>query len=294
MLQNLLQLIPADGVVPYSKSPEDQALREGETAFARRDFAEAIKSYSKALELNPKNSSAALFIGDTHFTEKDFANAATWYQRAIEIDPDKETAYRYYADMLTKSGDMEKARKLVSQAVIAEPYNPISWRGLQQWATANHVQLNPIHINVPNSVSQTDDKHINITIDPKQPTDLSTLWLTYSLSKVLWRGDKFKQQFPQEKQYRHSLAEESDCLSTAATVFLESSQNKKKKSSSAPEDPDMATLLKLKQAEMIEPYVLLNAADEDITQDYAAYREKNRNKLEQYLSEFIVPPAPPK
>src|SRR2546423_12496002 len=34
LLQNLLQLIPADGVVPYSKSPEDQALREGETAFA--------------------------------------------------------------------------------------------------------------------------------------------------------------------------------------------------------------------------------------------------------------------
>ena len=294
LLQNLLQLIPADGVVPYSKSPEDQALREGETAFARRDFAEAIKSYSKALELNPRNSSAALFIGDTYFTEKDFTNAATWYQRAIDIDPDKETAYRYYADMLTKSGDMEKARKLVIQAVIAEPYNPISWRGLQQWATANHVQLNPIHINVPNSVSQTDDKHINITIDPKQPTDLSTLWLTYSLSKVLWRGDKFKQQFPQEKQYRHSLAEESDCLSTAATVFLESSQNKKKKSSSVPKDSDMATLLKLKQAEMIEPYVLLNAADEGIAQDYAAYREKNRTKLEQYLSEFIVPPAPVK
>lgn len=40
---------------------------------------------------------------------------------------------------------------------------------------------------------------------------------------------------------------------------------------------------------MIEPYVLLNAADEDIAQDYPRYREKNREKLEKYLSEFVVP-----
>ena len=158
----------------------------------------------------------------------------------------------------------------------------------------NHVQLNRVFISVPNNVSQTDEKHININIDPKQPVETTSIWLAYSLSKASWRGDKFKKQFPQEKKYRHSLAEESDCLNLAATVFLEVAQNKKKKSSSAAEDPDMATLLKLKQAEMIEPYVLLNAADEDITQDYAAYREKNRNKLEQYLSDFIVPPAPPK
>jgi hypothetical protein len=42
---------------------------------------------------------------------------------------------------------------------------------------------------------------------------------------------------------------------------------------------------------MIEPYVLLNAADEGIAQDYPGYREKNREKLEQYLSEFVVPAA---
>ena len=70
--------------------------------------------------------------------------------------------------------------------------------------------------------------------------------------------------------------------------------NKKKKNASVPKDPDVSTLLKLHQAGMIEPYVLLNAADEGIAQDYAAYREKNRAKLEQYLSEFVVPPAPAK
>jgi len=293
LLQNLLQLLPADGKLRYSGGPEDQAMRAGEAAFARRDFPEAIKSYSKALELNPKNYSAALFVGDSYFAANDFTNAAVWYQRAIEVDPNQETAYRYYADMLTKSGEMEKSRKMAIQAVIAEPYNPITWRGLQQWAHTNHVQLNRVSIKVPNSVSQTDEKNIQINIDPKQPEESSSMWMAYSLSKALWRGDKFKQQFPREKQYRHSLAEEADCLNLAATVFLESAQSKKK-TLAVPKDPDLATLLRLKQAEMIEPYVLLNAADNGIAQDYAAYREKNRGKLEQYLSEFIVPPAPAK
>jgi len=40
---------------------------------------------------------------------------------------------------------------------------------------------------------------------------------------------------------------------------------------------------------MIEPYVLLNGADQEITLDYGEYRAKNREKLVQYLNEFVVP-----
>jgi hypothetical protein len=67
------------------------------------------------------------------------------------------------------------------------------------------------------------------------------------------------------------------------------SDQKKKKATSAPKDPNLVLVLKLYQAKMIEPYVLLNAADDGIAQDYPGYREKNREKLEQYLSEFVVP-----
>jgi hypothetical protein len=113
----------------------------------------------------------------------------------------------------------------------------------------------------------------------------------YGLTKVKWRSDEFKKQFPAEKQYRHSLAEEADALAAAATVWTEvnESDKKKKKASPAPKDPNLILLLKLYQAKMIEPYVLLNAADEGIAQDYDGYRQKNRDKLEQYLSEFVVP-----
>jgi tetratricopeptide (TPR) repeat protein len=298
LTQNLLQLLPEDGIIHYSKDPADIAMREGEAAFSRRDFDQAIKSYGRALELNPRNYSAALYIGDSYFAMRDFSHAEQWYDRAIQIDPNQETAFRYSADMYTKNGELEKARTRAVQAVVADPYNGITWRGLEQWANAAHVKLIAVTVKVPGKVSQKDDKNITITVDPKTSEETTGAWLAYNMARALWRGEKFKQQFPGEKQYRHSLAEETDALTTAAKVYLEtSSKNRDKKTtaSAVPKDPSLLTLLRLHQAGMIEPYVLLNAADEGIARDYDAYREKNRVKLEQYMKIFVVPePAPAK
>jgi hypothetical protein len=39
--------------------------------------------------------------------------------------------------------------------------------------------------------------------------------------------------------------------------------------------------------------VLLNGADQSITQDYVAYRAQNRAKLIEYLGTFVAPEAAP-
>lgn len=111
------------------------------------------------------------------------------------------------------------------------------------------------------------------------------LWILYSGTRIGWRKEEFKKHFPQETQYRHSLAEEADALSITAQFQL------KPGASLDSIDPDLAQLRRLYDAKMIEPYVLLNAADQGIAQDYAAYRAQNRSRLEAYLSEFVVPPA---
>jgi tetratricopeptide (TPR) repeat protein len=288
LLQNLLQLIPENGVITYASDPASQAMRAGEAAFAKQDFDEAIKNYSKVLELQPTNYSATLFIGDSYFSAKNFTMAGQWYERASQIDPNRETAYRYYSDMLMKNGDLEAARTKAIQAVIAEPYNSITWRGLQQWAKASQLQLTPQHIKVP-STSKGNDSQINITFDPSQSSDSMAVWMLYTGTRINWRNEEFKKRFPQEKEYRHSWAEEADALAAAASMLKGSS---KKKKSSAPKDPDLALLLKLSEAGLLEPYVLLSAADEGIARDYGVYRQENRAKLESYLSEFVVPPAP--
>ena len=293
LLLNLLDLLPPDGLIRHESNAEvDRAIQAGEAAFAKRDYDEAITGYSRAFALDPKNYAAALFIADSYFAKKDFPKAEEGYERAIQVNPDVETAYRYEADMLTKNGAMDKARTRAIQAVVAEPYNPVTWRGLAQWANANHVQLRALHMNTPTTNGQKADKGTQINVDPKtSPNTMAfslAVWIIYSGVREKWSKEEFKRRFPQETPYRHSLAEESDALSQAAKMLPQNVQ------AADIDDPSLALLKRLSDANMIEPYVLLSAADAGIAQDYVAYRSQNRSQLEEYLSQFVVPPTPPK
>jgi tetratricopeptide (TPR) repeat protein len=285
LLLNLLDTLPADGSVRFQGQPEVVAeIQAGEAEFAKNNYPAAIEHYSKAFQLDPKNYSAVLFIGDSYFTEKDFAKAGEWYAKAIDINPDVETAYRYASDMYTKNGDQATGRKLAIQAVVAEPYNNLPWRGLAQWAIWNHLKLTPRKINTHSDVAANDKGGGTITLDSKQPA--SPVWLAYSITRLAWRQGEFAKHFPDEVVYRHTMAEEVAALKAAAAALAS------EKPEVVESDPDYQLLKKLADAQMLEPYVLFLAADRGVAVDYIPYREKNRTRLEQYLSDFVVPPAP--
>ena len=291
VMLNLLDMMPVDGSIHHeARADVDQAFQAGEVAFSKRDYDEAIKNYTQAFELDPKNYPAVLFIGDSYFAKKDFPNAQAWYDRAIAVNPNTETAYRYEADMFTKNGDMEKGRLRFIQAVIAEPYNAIPWRALQGWAKLNKVDLHPVRLNAP-KVSAEGKSDINITLNSGGlASPGGTAWIIYSGTRADWRQKKFLEKYPLEPQYRHTLAEEVDALTAAAGTLPKPGDAGAKPLV----DPDLVMLQTLAQAHMLEPYVLLNGADQGITKDYPAYRETHRTELEEYLSRFVVPPAPAK
>ena len=278
-LRQLLGELPASGALKFSDDPAaEQAMEAGEAAFARRDFDEAIKNYSRALELDPKNYTAALFIGNTYDKQNQFAKATEWYERAIQLDSNTETAYRYYADMLARQGDMAKARTMLIHAAVAEPYNKIVWREIRAWAIINHTAFNLVYAGIP--LVRADS--------PKPVQDLASAWLTYYAVKKEWqKGNKFQEQFPEEA-YRHSLAEESDALNATIKV-LERLKEDKKTAETVAGDPNASLLLKLRDAGALEAYVLFSLGDDGIAKDYIAYRAKNRDKLEAYMDKFVMP-----
>jgi tetratricopeptide (TPR) repeat protein len=288
-LYELLEQLPETGEIRFSQNPQvEAALRAGEAAFSERDFDEALRSYGKALELEPGNYSAALFTGSTYDRKNDFARAEQWYQRAIELDQNVETAYRYYADMLAGEGDMAKARRMLIHAVVAEPYNRIVWRELNAWAVLNHTEINLVYVGIPPEpqAAQTPDS----SSGPGPARDLSVAWDAYRAVRASWRqGGEFEKHFPQERGYRHSLPEETEALVAEARVLerlKESDGAQKVETNSA-----MALLLKLYHAGMIEPYVLFSLGDTGISRDYSSFRLRNRDLLEQYLNQFVVPTA---
>ena len=311
LAQNLLQLLramPETGKIQFSENPAvEQALRAGEAAFSRQDFDEAIVDYSRALELEPKNYTATLFIGNSFHRKNDFAKAREWYEKAIQIDPNTETAYRYYAHMLVREGDLAKARTMLIHATVAEPYNRIVWRDLNAWADLNNTNLNFAYaatMPAPKKDEPATDKgdlsgldflQPSIFPDPKPaPKSLSDAWQAYRAVREAWKqGGKFKQRFPQESSYRHSLAEESEALAAAIEV-LERLRRNFDTAELVSENQRVLLLLNLSEAGVLEPYVLFRLGDEGIVKDYASYRTSHRDKLEANMDKFVVPPAPAK
>ncbi len=213
------------------------------------------------------------------------------YDRAIQIDPNRETAYRYWGDALWDMGKSAEARQKYIEAIIAEPYSRMSRAGLAQWAQRSKMPLNWVILHDKGSVVQKGEKNISITLDSSLGKDdpNASAWLTYSLGRATWRGDKFKKEFPNETRYRHTMREEADSLHLMVTVLLEQKDFEKKKSTL---DPSILQLVKIDQAGFLDLFVLLNRTDNDIAQDFVPYRTAHRDTLYRYFDEFVVPKAP--
>jgi Flp pilus assembly protein TadD len=290
-LRQLLQELPANGAIRFSDNPAvEQVMNAGEAAFARRDFDEALTIYAKALELEPTNYSATLFTANAYDRKNDFARASQWYERAMRLDPDIETSFRYYADMLARQGDMAKARSMLIHAAVAEPYNKIVWREIRAWALINKTAFNLVYLPIPRVAKDGSIETANR--DSEQPPQPVSAWQAYHSVIAEWRrGGKFEKQFPHVTAYRHSLAEESEALTAAARVLQTLGQDEKS-AELVEGNPVAALLLKLYEADLIDPYVLFSLGDDGIARDYIGYRTLNRAKLEAYMDKFVMPALP--
>lgn len=289
LCQTLLSMIPEDGSLPTfsDKREVDAAMQQAEADFARGDYDKARQGYMRAYLLDSKQYYAALFIGDTYFKQQQPVFAGQWFTNAILVDPNIETAYRYWGDALLGRGDLNEARAKYIEAIVADPYNRTSWNGVNNWLTRTQSKLNWIKLKDRVAVEVKDGK-TNVTVDSSIPnTDqvLMASWLAYGMSRALWMREKFSKEYPNESSYRHSLKEEAESLKMLVTVADEIATKQHLDLSGT----DFGTLAQINKAGLLEPFVLLNRADNGVARDYGAYRAANREKIKAYLSQFVVP-----
>jgi tetratricopeptide (TPR) repeat protein len=290
LLQSVLPNIPEDGGErSFSTSKQvDDIMQHAEADFSRGDYDKAKDGYLQALLLEPKNYDAALFMGDVYFKQHINGSAGKWFARAVEIDPNRETAYRYWGDALSAMGKNADAREKYIQAIVAEPYNSRSLMGLNQWSQRTKVPLNWVRLQDKNTVTQKDEKNINIALDStSDKDDPNTLaWAAYGMTRATWRT-VFSKEFPNEPRYRRTLKEESGCLTVMINVLRKQDPSKLQGL-----DPSLQSLMKIEEAGFLEPFALLNRADKEIAQDYIPYRDAHRDTIYRYFDEFVVPKAP--
>ena len=283
-----IQSMPPDGSEgsKFSENVEaDRLMTEAEAFFVQGKLDDALKNYQSALKLDPKLYTAALFSGDVYKERGDFQQAEVWYQKAIEIDPYRETAYRYSATPLMKQGKHDQARDRYVEAYITEPYNKFSVAGLSQWAQVTRTRLAHPAIDIPTDVKFDEKGDAQINLDfgalASGKDDGGFAWIGYGAARSLWRKEKFAKTYPQEKAYRHSLAEEADAL---RMVLAAAAGDKKTKTLS----PALAKLKKLDEEGLLEAYILLARPDQGIAQDHPAYLRQNRDKLRRYVVQYVL------
>ncbi len=289
IMDSILESIPADGGNDneYSQNADaDAAMREGEAAFVQGDLDAALAAYQRALAGDPKLYEAALFAGDMYFKKGLPVKAAESYERAIAINPDRETAYRYSASPLMQAKQYEAARARYIDAIVAEPFNRLTWAGLNSWAGATGTELAHPQIEIPTSVTPLEGNKMTININPGAPgkDDGSSAWMAYGISRSLWAPQKFAKEFPGEKTYRHTLREEADALGMVVESVRAQMKDKKIKTL----DPSLARLVKLQDEGLLEAYILFARVDEGIAPDYIDYRKTNRDNLRRYLMDYVT------
>ena len=287
-LDALILSLPEDGSDSAGFTPNakvNQVMEEGEALFSQGKPDEALKKYQEALELDPKLYHAALFSGDIYMQKGDFAKAEIWYQKAIAIDPDKETAYRYSATPLMKQRKVEEARDRYIEAFIVEPYNRFARGGLIQWAQATQTPIAHPDIAIPTNVTFDEKGDAKINLDASAllggKDDGGFAWISYGTARSGWRKEKFSKTFPNEKTYRHSLAEEADALRSVLSVATADKKDKKL-------SPSLTRLKKLDEEGLLESYILLARPDDGIALDHPAYLKQNRDKLRRYVMQYVV------
>ena len=291
LLKSTIEALPPDGGDEKGfslKKEVDEAMREGEAAFARNDMPKALEMYQRALLLDPKLYEAALFAGDTFYKTADQKKASEWFARAAAINPDREAAYRYWGDSLMKQGRVTEAGEKFVEAYIAEPYSRLARAAFINWAEKIQIQLGHPEIAIPANVSATGENQTTLNLDPNMfkkdaNAHSSAAWMMYGLSRSSWPSGEFAKNYPEEKKYRHSLKEEAAAMRSAIKVLEE-----KKIKDPNSIDKSLQLIVKLDKEGLLEPFILLAMPDEGIAKDFVAYRRTNVENLRRYVKDYVL------
>jgi arylsulfatase A-like enzyme/Flp pilus assembly protein TadD len=96
----------------------------GEDAYAAGDFAAALESFTKLVELDPHNPQARVFRARTLMNLGRIDEAAAEYLRVTEIDPTNSTPYFHLGNMAQDLGRLDDALTYYGKALDLTPGSP--------------------------------------------------------------------------------------------------------------------------------------------------------------------------
>ena len=96
-------------------------INSGIQYFENEDYINAIDSFDKVLEINPKNQRAYNYKGDAFFKQRRYKEAITSYDKALEINPEYLDVLKDKGLALERLGKDDEAVKCYDEALRIKP-----------------------------------------------------------------------------------------------------------------------------------------------------------------------------
>ena len=106
--------------ISITASAQNMNTKIADKLFARFDYIEAVKEYSKLVENGKADSYVYKQLAEANFNMFNSSEAAKWYGKATETEQDAETYYRY-AQMLKAERKYDDANKQMKKFAAAAP-----------------------------------------------------------------------------------------------------------------------------------------------------------------------------
>ncbi|MBR1957804.1 MAG: tetratricopeptide repeat protein [Tidjanibacter sp.] len=124
----IVALVLGAGVACAQQFPERRHVREGNSLYERQRFADAEKSYRKALQKDSLSVEGAFNLGDTHYATGNFAAAEEQFRKVAErtegvSDKQKADAYYNLGNAQFQQQKLQEALESYKQSLRLDPAN---------------------------------------------------------------------------------------------------------------------------------------------------------------------------
>ena len=121
VLPYAMNILRSKGVVEVPKPSEKPYYAEGIREFELGKYDQAIDSFNKAIQQNPKLVDAYHYRGQAYFQTQRFQNAIQDYDKVLQMAPQNAEAYHHRGQAYGSSGNNDQAIADYTQAINLKP-----------------------------------------------------------------------------------------------------------------------------------------------------------------------------
>lgn len=108
-------------------SQKTELQQQGYEALAARQYDEATRLYSLAIDEDAEDGASFLGRGLAHDGADRTMQALADYRRAAELEPESRSPHLHLAELQLRRGDLDAARQEVTEVLANDEDNPVSW-----------------------------------------------------------------------------------------------------------------------------------------------------------------------